>query len=176
MAKFFPQNPTAYGGALAKTRAGRARPRPLTYVHTMHLVFRASKIAGPKPFRMEGPGYPRAHAILKKFAARHGVELRRYVVNLNHIHLHIKIPSRQAYLRFVRAVTSAIAAKVKKYWDCRPFSRVVAPGRDARTMDDYIRLNEMEAFGMNRAEARFYLALEKADKLELSLERCAPSS
>ncbi|MGZ3656544.1 MAG: NAD-dependent epimerase/dehydratase family protein, partial [Bdellovibrionota bacterium] len=69
-----------------------------------------------------------------------------------------------------------IAAQVKKYWDCRPFSRVVAPGRDARTMDDYIRLNEMEAFGMNRAEARFYLALEKADKLELSLERCAPSS
>ncbi|WP_410965191.1 hypothetical protein, partial [Salmonella sp. SAL4435] len=69
----------------------------------------------------------------------------------NHLHLQIKLTNRFTYKPFIRAVTSAIAMKVsgrsrwnkgdevagKKFWDLRPFTRVIESLRAFLTIRDY---------------------------------------
>jgi REP element-mobilizing transposase RayT len=169
------ENPLAYGGSLLKTRRGRAKPRPIATGQTMHLVLRSTKAAGPWSFRTPR-NFSTIQKILKKFASKHGVGIESFAINLNHLHLHVKISTRHAYMRFIRAISSAIAMAVTgmsrwnplelKFWDRRPFSRVVVGERDRENMRDYIRINELEGGGCKRVEARFYMDLEKADRAD----------
>ncbi|MGZ3655378.1 MAG: transposase [Bdellovibrionota bacterium] len=163
----------AYGGTYLKTRAGRARPRPLTYHHSMHFVLRSSVAKGPWSFRTP-TNYTKIEKILRNFAAKHGVTLLNFAIHLNHLHLHVKFPRAQSYKRFIRAASSAIAmavtgasrwAKTKnKLWDRRPFSRPVIGERARLTVDDYIEINKWESIGYNRAQARFKIAWENWKK------------
>jgi hypothetical protein len=76
----------AYGGTYLKSRQGRARGRPLTFAHTMHFVLRSSHARGDWSFR-KPRNYDRVHGILRRFAAKHGVTIRKTAVHLNHLHL-----------------------------------------------------------------------------------------
>ena len=114
---------------------------------------------------------PKQQQILQKFARKNGVALRNYAVHLNHLHLHVQFPSRIAYLRFVRAISAAIAMAVAgmnrwtqtriKFWDRRPFSRPVLDRRAEQRVDDYIEVNKLEAIGYERISARFKVAFAK---------------
>lgn len=178
--KKFPPDRSAYGGTLLKTRKGRARARPISTGQTMHLVLRSTRATGPWSFR-QPKNYSGVEKILEKFSTKHGVRLHSYAINLNHLHLHVKVASRQGYKRFIRAISAAIAMLVMrksrwrqvalKFWDYRPFSRVVVGERGRQTMRDYIRLNQLESIGCNRVEGRFYVRLEKAALAELALWR-----
>jgi len=160
----------AYGGTYLKTRAGRARPRPLTYQHSMHFVLRSSVAKGPWSFRTP-TNHAKIQKILQTFAAKHGVTLLNYAIHLNHLHLHVKFPKAQSYKRFIRAASAAIAMAITgasrwvrtqtKLWDRRPFSRAVIGERDQLNVNDYIEINQWEALGYNRAEARFKQMWEK---------------
>lgn len=179
------ENPLAYGGTLLQTRKGRAKPRPIATGQTMHLVLRSTKAMGDWSFRTS-VNFSRVEKILKKFALKHGIELRHFAINLNHLHLHVKIPARHAYEKFIRAISSAIAMAVTgmsrwnrmkiKFWDRRPFSRVVVGDQDRENMRDYIRINQLESIGCKRVEARFYMNLEKDARAELSRWRRASSA
>jgi hypothetical protein len=49
-----------------------------------------------------------------------------------------------------------------KFWDYRPFTRVVRGLRALLGLRDYIEINQMEGYGYDRSEARFYLLWERA--------------
>lgn len=49
----------------------------------------------------------------------------------------------------------------QKFWDCRPFTRVVEGFRAVLTLRDYIRINQLEGEGNRRNDARFMLHVEK---------------
>jgi putative transposase len=84
----------------------------------------------------------------------------------------MKLSNRYAYAAFIRAISGAIALSVtgasklkrlqRKFWDYRPYSRVVVGYRAFLNMKDYVRINQLEGFGLDRAEARFYWDLQKA--------------
>ena len=44
-----------------------------------------------------------------------------------------------------------------KFWDYRPFTRVVVGYRAFLAMRDYIRINQMEGLGHDRAHARLVI-------------------
>jgi len=123
----------------------------------MHLVVRSTAAKGSRNFR-QPHHFNRVNAILIKFAGKHGVHIWNHAVHTNHIHLHVQLSSPRGYKRFIRAVTSAIAWLVwkgrKKFWDRRPFSRIVRGRHEFAVMDDYIEINKIEVLGYTRAAAR----------------------
>jgi REP element-mobilizing transposase RayT len=164
---FFAHAQRAYGGTLMKTRKGRAKGgRPIVTRHSMHLVLRSTKATGKMSFRyLDNPALIRR--LIKKYSERFHVRILSAANVGNHLHLHIKIKQRQSYAGFIRALTGAIAmaisgrhrwseAKEKlKFWDYRPFTRVVEHYRAYLQLKDYIKINMFEGLGVSRIEARF---------------------
>lgn len=173
----------AYGGELRKTRIGRGA-RPLSTRQTMHLVMRSSKAQGD--WSLRHPRHrKRVTAIIVRFARVNGVRVLSLANVGNHLHLHIKLGNRFAYARFIRAVTGAIAqavtgrtrwkarrarkqntnapaaANAEKFWDYRPFTRIVESWRAVLNLRDYVRLNQLEGDGTGRREARAWIEIEK---------------
>lgn len=143
-------------------RKGRQGPRPLDTKNTMHLVLRSSKAKGEWSFRRHKM---KINKIIDKFAARYGVRILSVANVGNHLHLHIKLGNRFTYTAFIRALTSALMMAVTgasrwkpftegKFWDYRPFTRIITGLRAFLTMRNYIEINQMEAAGHDRHYAR----------------------
>jgi REP element-mobilizing transposase RayT len=133
----------------------------------MHLVLRSSKATGDWSFKK------RAHErkiveLLNKFSRRHGVHVYNLANVGNHLHFHIKLSRRHSYFRFIRALTAAIAMAVtgssrwnplkSKFWDHRPFTRIVQGYRQFLTLKNYININIFEGMGFPRSHARLVLS------------------
>jgi REP element-mobilizing transposase RayT len=155
-----------YGGDLLKTRLGRSIPRPLSIERTMHFVMRSTQAKGNRSLR-ERSNLLKVEAILRSFAEKHGVRLFNFAVQTNHLHLYLQLSSVKGYFRFIRAITSAIAYAVargvKKFWDRRPFSRIVRDDKEDVVLNDYVELNKLEANGFSREKARKVLAKRNAE-------------
>ncbi len=181
--KLFKNEASSYGGDLLKSRKGRARPRPLASRSTMHLVLRSTKAKGQWSFlRLENG--KKIRTIVEKFANKHGVKIISLANVGNHLHFHIKLSNRHSYRPFIRAITSAIAMAVtgrnrwtadaakrdksstnrsssaaEKFWDRRPFTRIVQSYLGYLKLSDYIKLNRWEGFGVAKSQARLLLGL-----------------
>jgi hypothetical protein len=161
---------SAYGGELMKERKGRARPRPLSTSETMHLVLRSTKAKGDWSFART-KNRRAINAILNRFAKRYGVRVLSYANVGNHLHFHVKLSNRFLYRPFIRALTGAIAMAVTgtsrwkklkteakdKFWDYRPFTRVVKSFCAFLNLRDYIRINRLEGYGYLRAQAEYFV-------------------
>ncbi|MGE3975433.1 MAG: transposase [Bdellovibrionales bacterium] len=157
----------AYGGELLKTRQGRSRGRPLDTKNSMHMVLRSSKAVGTWSFK-EPKNDKKIREIVIKFTQKYGVKLISLGNVGNHLHFHIKLGKRHTYKPFIRALTAAIAMAVTgasrwnplkkeakdKFWDYRPFTRVVQSWRAFLTLKDYIKINQYEGGGLKREHAR----------------------
>lgn len=136
----------------------------------MHLVLRSSHARGDWSFR-RSPHRKLVASVVKKFAGKFGVRLLSVANVGNHIHLHIQLTNRYTYAPFIRAITSAIAMGVTgisrwtrtvgdgrkniRFWDRRPYSRIVVGFKDFLGLRDYIQINQWEGFGYRRGEAEF---------------------
>jgi len=157
-----------YGGDLLKTRLGRSTARPLSTHYTMHFVLRSTQAMGERSFR-KPENFSKVHAILDGFAEKHGVKIYRAAVNLNHLHLNLGVRSRTTYNRFIRAISAAIAMAIgggrrgapflKKFWDRRPFSRIVRGPQEEANLADYLQINHLEGFGFSREKARWLVRM-----------------
>ncbi len=145
----------AYGGELMKTRKGRQGPRPLDTRNTMHLVLRSSKAKGLWSFNRP-ENYKKIKAILAKFTTKYGIQILSMATVGNHLHFHIKLTNRHTYKPFIRAVTASIVMTVtkksrwnkakEKFWDYRPFTRVIVGFKSFLNLKDYIKINQLEGF------------------------------
>lgn len=167
------RDPDSYGGVLANTRKGRARPRPLSITHSMHLVLRSSKARGAWSFRQPG-NQQRVQAITKRFLAKYKIQLLSMANVGNHLHFHLKLSALSSYKPFIRALTAAIAMAVTgasrwqplakhigKFWDYRPFTRLVRTLQGRLRVQDYIALNELEGEGFARNSAKLIVGWRK---------------
>lgn len=133
----------------------------------MHLVLRSSQAKGECSFRRP-PNRRKIDLILKKFTQRFAVKVHSFANVGNHLHLHFQLANRHSYKRFIRALTAAIAmavtglnrwtktaAKTKiKFWDRRPFTRIVIGRRDFTGLKKYLRINQLEGLGYSREVAK----------------------
>ena len=150
-----------FGGSLMRLAKNR-RARPISTRDTMHVILKSKMATGKFSF-----GYRSNPTAIKRTLDRHcqkyGVKLVSYSNNFNHLHLHLKFPSRGVYLRFIRSLTATIAmlvtgaAKTRglpkisgalRFWDARPFTRIVRGVRGFRAVENYIRINQLEALGL----------------------------
>lgn len=170
--KLLQDEPKAYGGSLLTKHRARLRGRPLDTRHSMHFVLRSSQARGEWSFWRHKKAI---RIIIEKFAAKNGVRLKSMANVGNHLHLHLQLSSRQTYRPFIRAISSAIMMQVtgisrwnkiklsKKFWDYRPFSRVVIGFRALLALRDYIEINKFEGMGLTRDRAKFYWAWQRAE-------------
>jgi hypothetical protein len=98
----------------------------------------------------------------------------------NHLHLHVKLSNRRGYAPFIRALTGAIAMLVSgarrdhgiegKFWDYRPFTRVIVSLKAFLNLRDYIAINRLEGFGYRRDDARMIIE-RRRDEARMIIER-----
>ncbi|MEQ1877665.1 MAG: transposase [Bdellovibrionia bacterium] len=164
-----------YGGSLRCTRAGRVGSRPLSTRETMHMVLRSSKATGDWSFKKQ-KNEQKIKEIVARIAHKFGVRILSLGIVGNHLHFHLKLGNRFAYKPFVRGLTASITMAVtgvnrwtrvkgvggkgcesgsERFWDLRPFTRVVRGLKALLTLRDYIQLNQIEGYGVKREEARF---------------------
>ncbi len=158
--KLFKPHKTDHGGDLKNPQK---RQRPLSTKESMHLVLRSTKAQGRLSFNKHKKDIDR---ILQSFAGKYHIQILSYANVGNHIHLHLKLFRRQSYTKFIRAITAAIMMKVTgfcrdrpkpinyKFWDQRPFTRVIQSFRAFKNIVDYIQVNVFESMGYTRFEAR----------------------
>jgi REP element-mobilizing transposase RayT len=177
--KFLKDSPKAYGGDLLKTRKGRSQSRPLDTKNTMHLILKSLKATGEWSF-WKPKNKNEINRIIAKFSKKYGVKICSMANVGNHLHFQIKLSNRHTYDPFIRAITSAIAmavtgaSKINKFkleakdrfWDRRPFTRVVKGYKAYLNLRDYIEINRLEGFGFQRSQARFFYAWNQLKELE----------
>lgn len=159
--------PSHFGGSRRKGNPRDARP--IAVKRAMHLVLKSKKAVGARSFL--APARAAAILVLMNRVARlHGVKIHRYANGGNHLHLIVQPPSRSAFHRFLRGTTGIIArmtlgvergsARVKqelkaedvarpsaRFWDARPFTRIIEWGRDFQKTNAYVIQNTLEALG-----------------------------
>jgi len=177
--------PLAYGGELLKSRKGREHGRPLDTKSSMHLVLRSSQARGPWSFKRP-KNERRVSTVVYKFAKKYGVRIYSVANVGNHLHMQIKLSNRYTYAPFIRAVTSAIAMAVTgrsrwsqgeernlsrsqnhrrlKFWDYRPYTRIVRGLRAVLTLQDYIQVNKWEGEGLGRDQSRMIVKAVEGTK------------
>jgi len=161
----------AFGGSLLKGSHAKTK-RIFRPKLPLHVVLKSSKAKGAKSFLLNSR---RIALILSEHAARHHVRLQQVANAGNHIQLLLEAPSREHLSGFLRAITGHIALVVtmralqttavtngsvteypssKRFWDARPFSRIISRGRDHRHVARYLGMNAAEMIGLSRSQVR----------------------
>jgi REP element-mobilizing transposase RayT len=161
-----------FGGSLhGKGNAKVARP--LSTKQAMHVVLRSSLAKGNWSLR-SAKNIKMVEQTLRKLAAQYGIKIYKFANVGNHIHLLIKLGNRFTFAPFIRAFAGIIAMKVTgakkmsamksvlkthsalrdglipvadKFWDFRPWSRIVEWGIAYSHVKSYVIQNEKEASG-----------------------------
>ena len=136
----------------------------------MHVVLRSSQAKGDWSFR-RAKNYKNIRRLVEKFAVMYVAHVHSMANVGNHLHLHIKFVSRPSYTAFIRALSGAIAMVVTgvnrwtkhrarpnqatrekkfRFWDHRPYSRIVLNLRHFLNLKDYVAENQLEGQGISR--------------------------
>jgi len=153
-----------FGGSLLRSNAKVARP--LHTKKSIHLVLK-SKFAIGRHSLLAPKNISEVERIVRSQAKACGIKIYHFVNVGNHLHLVLQIKNRALYARFIRAISGLIArlvtgrerskAKVTvhsinstsptklKFWQARPFSRVVSWSREFKTIANYMNKNKIES-------------------------------
>jgi REP element-mobilizing transposase RayT len=141
--------PKKFGGSLLQGK--RKTKRPLSVKKPLHLVLRTEEKRHKILF---SPKDKRLIMLIRDSADRYQIRIYNFAVNWNHFHFVILVPSREAYINFVRFLTAqAVACLSKKHgknlkglFSLRPFTRIVSWGQDFRRVCHYVAANIYESF------------------------------
>ena len=155
----FPEKERAFSPGRRTTRASR-QYRPVVTKEAMHLVLRSDRARGTKSLLK----YDHVvRAVIVKVARRRGVRVYRIVNAGNHLHITLKLSKQFLWHGFISGVTGGIARTLgfmrdegakQGFWNSRPFTRVIAWGRDYNVVKDYHVLNQLEADGVVPARSQ----------------------
>lgn len=131
--------------------------RPIDSKKALHLTLKSSQARGEKSFKNK-TFEARIFDIVADHAEANGITLYSYANGGNHLHILCRAKHREDYTRFIRSITGLIARLVggsqrgkklsKKFWDNRPFSRVVSfAKREFEIAKRYLTRNVLEAIG-----------------------------
>lgn len=82
-------------------------------------------------------------------AEKAGVIIYDLSIQSDHAHHSLRVHSRRAYLKFIRATTGLLARKFGRgIWKYRPYTRVSEWGKAHKALKEYIKINELEALGL----------------------------
>ena len=159
--------PRFFGGSLLKSNP--KTKRPLSEKDSIHLVLKSERATGSKSM-LQRRNVDRIDTLVRKHAKLCGVKIYHFVNVGNHLHLVIRIHDRKLFTRFIRIVTGLIARHVlnqerglghgntektikekdrdeakSRFWVARPFTRLIAWGKDFRFVAQYMDKNRNQA-------------------------------
>lgn len=139
-------SPLFHGGELAHGK--RKSRRPLCTKRAVHLILKSrSANLYAKRIKIEQEA--------RRLCAKFKIKAYSLAVNRDHIHFVLKFPGRESYKAFLRAFTGLLARQLGKgLWVLLPFTRVLAWGKDFRSVLAYLRKNREEAAGLIPYEPR----------------------
>jgi REP element-mobilizing transposase RayT len=150
-----------FGGTAMR---GNAREqRPIAIKRPMHLVMRSTLAVGERSF-LNSKRARKIEALVHRLGKERGVKVYRFANSGNHLHLVVLPRSRQAFKSYIKAVTGIIArlslgvergsAKGIKFWDAKPYTRIIEWGREYRSVCNYLLQNTLEALGFIPYQSR----------------------
>jgi REP element-mobilizing transposase RayT len=155
----------AYGGDLRKKAKNRGARTLVCKSGSMHFTLRSTKATGLHSFQ-NSKNRGRVKEFVRSFSAKKGVQILSFANVGNHLHLHVKIHSQRLYKEWIRGLSSGLAMiamglgglkklkqKNEKFWNQRPFSRVIQSFRHFLNTKSYLEINALEGLGMPRAQA-----------------------
>ena len=116
----------------------RKAVRPLCVKSPMHLVIKCRRKIYPE--------YKLVDEILKTTARKFGIPVYDYAIALDHIHFVTKVPSREAYVKFIRVLCGLLAMKLGPKLFDSIFTRIADWGHDYFNLIVYCKKNREEAF------------------------------
>jgi REP element-mobilizing transposase RayT len=158
---FFKESPRSFGGSAQKSHPKFART--LSSKESIHLVLKSAHAVGIcSMLRQEN--VHKVDAIIRIQAKICGIKIYQLVNVGNHLHLVIKLRDHKLFAQFIRAITGVIARHVlkrqrgpkktslkmgnetrKQFWVARPFTRLIAWGRDYNFVKNYMDKNRTQA-------------------------------
>ncbi len=159
----------AYGGKL-RNKACNRHERPLVFRSgSMHISLKSTKAMGRYSFQ-DSRNRARVKRFIEEFSTKKGVLILSMANVGNHLHLHVKLHNRDLYIAWIRGLTSGLAMMVMglqglknlrkkklKFWDQRPFSRVIENFKHFLTAKKYLEINQLEGLGLPRVEAELLI-------------------
>jgi REP element-mobilizing transposase RayT len=125
------------GSNLPKKRKGA---RPLCEKSPLHLVMKCNQQIFEQRDVIIDTLVPCAH----KF----GIPIYSFAIGHDHIHFITKVPSREAYVKFIRALTGMLAKLLgAKLFASMAYTRIATWGRDYFNLLRYMQQNWDEACG-----------------------------
>jgi REP element-mobilizing transposase RayT len=153
----FKEPPKCFGGEYLKNSHPRTA-RPVTTKAAMHVVLRSRIANNEWALNSTNNRKKEIEDRIRKQTKLFNIKLYQMAVNQNHIHLLIKLYTKDSFSKFIKAITgitASIALGVKKgkslgikYWESRPFSRIVAWAKDYFNTREYVIRNDLESYGI----------------------------
>ncbi len=156
-----------FGGEKTR-RSNPTGARPFSPRLPAHIILKSSLARGERSLFLRGRAIDR---ILNEEVARQGGKLHDGANSGNHLHLLVQFRRPESLRAFLRAISGRIARLVlgskkgtrvlghnQKFWDARPWSRLVSWGRDFANVRRYALVNAHERMGMSRAHSRAMIA------------------
>lgn len=154
-------NRVEHGGA--QTKGKRKVHRPLSTKSWIHLNLKSDKAKGAMSFLL-----PKNKAfidrLLKAKAKKFGILIADRANVGNHIHLKVKISSRENFQKFLKAITALIARKLTgarrgkpfgKFWSGLAYTKVIASFTEELNLRGYFMANRLEAKKSTKAREEF---------------------
>ena len=137
----------SFGGSLIVGK--RKSKRPLKVNQPLHLILKAN---------CKFVFNPRNQSLIKLIeqqAQKFEIKIDQLALNFPHIHFVIRFAAEENYKKFIRSLTSLLALKIRKHYpefqkvfQLRPYTRVVAWGRDYKNVLRYSLKNIHDAYGV----------------------------
>jgi REP element-mobilizing transposase RayT len=151
---FFSPISKSFGGTLQSGK--RKTFRPLDPKSAIHLVLKSSRAKAIWSM-LHRRNKTRIQDLMERLASENGIKVYQFVNVGNHLHLLVKIRSRDGFQKFLRVFTGRVALLVTgarkgnpqgKFWDALAFSRIVQWGKDFKRITLYFIKNELESLGL----------------------------
>ena len=140
-----------HGGAA--TKPARKLERPLSRKDFIHLILKSEKAKGGLSF-LKRENDIAIRDILRMKAHKFGVSISDFANVGNHLHIRIKVQSRESFQKFLKAVTCLIARKITsarrgkpfgKFWQGLAFTRIITSRMEELGLRGYFEANRREA-------------------------------
>lgn len=126
----------SYGGSLVK--GCRKSVRPLDRRKPLHLILKTTSTY------LLLNNKNQVLRTISRMNQRFSIKEYSVAVQADHVHLQIGFHSRLIYVRWIRALTGALALRFKIKFKFLPFTRITAWGRDFKNVNAYIFANGLE--------------------------------
>ena len=146
-----------FGGARLKSNPKRARP--IEANKPIHLILKSQVARGSKYSMLLPKNFKAISKAVYELAQKYKIKIDRFENVGNHLHMVVKFPSQGAYVAYIRGLSSTIARHVLgvskklvkgiKFWQARPYTRIIAWGRDLKNIFKYLNRNRIQAVGFD---------------------------